>query len=51
MVSFASRSSSNVVPTQRDGNCLFRAVSYFDYNTEGRHSETRLSTVNKINNE
>ena len=37
---------------QRDGNCLFRAVLYYmKYNTEYRHSEIRLNTVNKIINE
>ena len=34
----------------KNGNCLFCAVSYCIYNTEDMHSETILSTVNKIIN-
>ena len=44
-------SSRNVMPIQKDRNCLFRAVSYCMYNTEDRHSEITPSTDNKITNE
>ena len=42
---------NNVIPIQKDRNCLFRAVSYCMYNTEDRHSEITPSTDNKITNE
>ena len=42
---------SNVIPTRRNGNCLLCTVLYCMYNTEDRHSEIRLSTVNNIINE
>ena len=46
----STRGFSNVIPTQRDGNCFFFAILYSKYNTEDRHSRIRLSTVNIIIN-
>ena len=48
---YGSSARSNVITIQRDGNCLDRAVSYCKGNTEGKHSEIRLSTVNTIINQ
>ena len=42
---------SNITSIRRDGNCLFRDISYCMYNTKDRHSEIKLSTVNKVINE
>ena len=39
----------NVMPTQREANCLVRVISYSMDCTEDRHFETRLSTINKMN--
>ena len=41
---------SYVKPIQKDGNCLFYAVSYCMDSTEDRHSVIRLKTVNEIIN-
>ena len=43
--------SSNAIPMQRFGTCLFRADSCCMYSTEDRHYEIRISTDNKIINE
>ena len=43
-----SYADNNVISIQREGNCSFRAVSYCIQNTEDRHYEMRLNTVNKI---
>ena len=48
---YGSCIGSNVISIQRDGNCLFRAVSYCMYNTEDTHSEITLSNINKIMND
>ena len=48
---YGSCASCNVIPIQRDGNCLFRVISYCMYNTEDSYYEARKSTVNKIINE
>ena len=45
-----SCTGSNVIPKQRDENCLFCVVSYCMYKTKDRHIEVRLSTANKIIN-
>ena len=47
----AHGAKSYVIPTQRDGNCLFRVFSCCVYNTEDRHSQIKLCTINKINNQ
>ena len=39
---------SNVIPIQRNGHCLVRAIPNCMHNTENRHSEIRIRLVNKI---
>ena len=39
---YGSWASCNVILIQRDGNSLFRVVSYCTYNTEDRDFEIRL---------
>ena len=43
IVMYVSCTGSNVIPIQRDENCVFRAVLYCINNTEDRHSGIRLS--------
>lgn len=40
---------SSIIPIKENGNCLFRAVSYYIYNKNDL--EIRLKTVNKIVNQ
>ena len=47
---YRSGAGSNVIPIQRDENCLFCAASYCMHNTESRHSKIRLNKVSKIIN-
>ena len=51
ILTYESFAYSNIISVETDKNCLFRAVSYCMYNIEDGHSEVRINTLNKINNE
>ena len=37
------------IPTEKDGNCFFRCISKYLYNTEEKHEELRQNIVCKMN--
>ena len=40
----------DIIDITGDGNCFFRSISYFLYNTENQHYNIRLATYNYIKN-
>ena len=40
----------DIIDITGDGNCFFRCISYFLYNTENQHYNIRLATYNYIKN-
>ena len=45
-----SLQTHNIVPIPRDGNCLFRAISYFIHGNQNYHREIRLQVIQNIVN-